>query len=530
MKTKILLGCILSLAIVVNSCSDLLEEDPKGKLTPVTYFSTLDELNMAVYSLYEKVMKTKNDTDMALPNWQGDDITTHPASNKQAAAEFDRFAPADNNKGVIRCWEVHMTLIKAANYIILNADRTPTTDAEKNNAIGQARYWRAYAYFTLVRVWGPLPLNLDNVIVYDTPLSSVQDVYNLIIEDLKYCEANLPTNHTAAPRKLNGVNVYITSQAAKSTLVAVYMAMAGYPLNKGAEYYGLAKDKAKEIIDGCAAGTYEYVFQPDMTKVYAPSNNYNNETCVGINYSGAFTWGQDSQLTSTNFFESIGGWGDAWGAIKFWKEMPEGVRKDTYYNPKILVANREGNDLVDWWAMNGEHPYFPERHPMMSVFTVGPGDTDYDYTKRASEDMTNGHRHRLIRYAEILLWYAESQARADGAPNALAYECINKVRNRAGLADLPTGMSGDDFAEAAFTEHGWEVAGYYVGMVTRRADLFRMDRLKDVFASRLANVGVEVAPGVVLTETIVPSGSWNDNLNYAPYPYRDASLNPNLKR
>ena len=44
--------------------------------------------------------------------------------------------------------------------------------------------------------------------------------------------------------------------------------------------------------------------------------------------------------------------------------------------------------------------------------------------------MTNDHRHRLIRYSEVLLWYAEAQARADGTPNAMAYECINQVRER----------------------------------------------------------------------------------------------------
>ena len=49
------------------------------------------------------------------------------------------------------------------------------------------------------------------------------------------------------------------------------------------------------------------------------------KTVVGINYSGSFAWVEDSQMTLSHLYESLGGWGDGWGEIKFWKEFPEGT-------------------------------------------------------------------------------------------------------------------------------------------------------------------------------------------------------------
>lgn len=538
MKTKIWIGCALLCGLITASCNDFLDEDAKGQLDPKNYYASQEELDMNVYALYQKVMKTQGYTNMQLPQWMGDDMTANPGSNKQAAAEFDAFVPADNNKGVTECWQQHYVLIKAANKVIAYASKTPTTDTEINIAVGQAKYWRAYSYFTLVRVFGPLPLRLEPAastddIDYAAPVSSVEDVYKQIVKDLTEAETTLPDDYSTAPRKMFGANTYITTQAVKATLSAVYMAMAGWPLNK-TEYYTLAAEKAKEVIDGVTNGKYEYILEQQFKHVYAMSHNYTNETVVGINYVADYGWDQDSQLTSSNLFESLGGWGDAWGEIRFWKNMPAGPRKNAIYNPKILLGNKEGGQLVNWWEKdaNGEN-YIAEYHPMFSVYTVGKGNTDYDYTKPASQDMTNDHRHRIIRYSEVLLWYAEAQARADGTPNDLAYQCINKVRGRAGLAPLPAGMSGPDFADAALTEHGWEVAGNWCALVTRRADQMRMELLQKTFEERKANLPVEVAPGIFAQESVeIPEkATWQGEKSiYAPYPALDASLNPALKR
>lgn len=525
MKLKYILSCVFATSMMVTSCS--LEEDAKGKLTPETFFSTQDELNMGVYALYKKVCDMQTNTLPMMPNWAGDDITTNPGSNKQESADVDAFHPSDGSRGVSWTWNVSYAAIKAANLIVKNAVKTPTTEEEINIAIGQAKFWRAVNYFFLVRRFGPIPMNLEGDVDYKRPLSPVAEVYAQIEQDLKDCIATLPTKYVSAPRFIDGANIYITKQAAQATLAGVYMAMAGWPLND-TKRYADAATQAKAVIDGVNNGTYEYILEPEYKHVYAISHNYTNETVVGINYSGAFLWAEDSEMTKSNLFESLGGWGDGWGEIKFWKQFPAGPRKDATYNPKILKNNgRKGEtELLDWWEVD-------EKHPMFSIFTVSESGGNYDYTQPAGDFVSNSHRHRLIRYSEVLLWYAEAQARSQGTPNAMAYECINKVRNRAGLPHLDAGMSGEAFAEACVAEHGWEVAGYWPGLITRRDDLMRLNRLEQHFNERKANAPIEVAPGIMVTEGVeIPANvTWQGEKSiYLPYPALDANLNKNLKR
>ena len=560
MKTKIFLGCMMTASLLTVSCADLLQEDPQGKLTPENYFSTQEELNMSVYSLYSKVNASQTRTNPQYPQWQGDDITTNPGSNKQAAAEIDRFAPVNSNKGVKDCWADHYAIIKAANFIILNASKTPTDETSMKQAIGQAKFWRAYAYFTLVRIFGDIPLTLDNENDdFTMTPSPVEKVYEQIVADLtsEECES-LPESYKDAPAFLNGVNVYVTKAALQSTRAAVYMAMAGWPLEKGVPYYAKAAEEAKKVIEGAQNGTYDIRMDDNYYDVYAMSNNYNKETILGINYSPNVDWVQDSQLTSCNQFEAIGGWGDAWGEIRFWKRFPEGPRKDAIYDPQILKPNKDGKgyELHDWYEKSGEGWVFPECHPMFSVFSVNwdPAskaniDAPYDYTLPASQNMCNGHRHRLIRYAEVKLWYAEAAARAGEADLTLARQCLKDVRKRGMVGDTYGNkkktyaddgswkvingvnidqMNASQLAEAAFEEHGWEVAGYWVALVTRRADQFRMKLLQKTFEERVGNPEVEVAPGVKVKEGVEVSGTWSDSKVYMPYPDTDSAKNPNL--
>ena len=529
MKTKHI-AMLLLLGATMGSCSDFLQEEPKGRLTRNISLYSQESVDANIAALFNEAISTQAWTNMQIVEWQGDDITSNPGSNKQAYAEADRFTMPNTNKGVSAAWAQYYEVVKVANFIINNINTSTVNDTEKYIAVGQAKYWRAYAYFTLVRYYGEVPLVLDDVNDnYTATKASVADIYAQIIKDLKDCES-LPASYNTEPRKMFGVNSYITQQAVKSTMAAVYMAMAGYPLNKK-ECYELAATKAKEVIDGVNSGKYEYKLDAEYKNVYAMSNNYNLETVVGLNtHPIVGSWRNDaSQLTSCQLFESIGGWGDAWGELKFWKEFPSGARKDATYVPQIRLKNGE---LVNFWDKKEGKAIVPEQHPMFCLFTVNVGedgknvDAPFDYKKAPSTNMTNGHRHRLIRYSEVLLWYAEAKARTGNA-DALAYECLKKVRERAGNTEaMPT--NANDLAEAAFKEHGWEVAGYWVALVTRRADLLRMNRLKDVFAERAKNEGVVVAPGVVIKEMEYTHKKWDDSMNYMPIPDTDSSKNKNL--
>lgn len=526
MKTKILLALSLMFSLFNTSCSDFLQEDAKGKLTPETFYSTQEELDMSLYALYSIVREGIRENITIGYQCQGDDICANPGSNKQQLYQFDTFTQKSNNACVRNCWSKWYLIVKQANDIVANAERVPTSKEEINIAIGQAKYWRAWAYFNLVRLYGKVPLILSNEINYNVNVSSVSEIYTQILSDLESIDGTLPESYEkyGNPRFENGTNNYVTDQALKSTLAAVYMAMAGWPLNE-TSYYAKAAAKAKEVIDGVEKGMYDTKLEKDWSKMYAPSNNYSKEALLAMSFSADFgSWNQDSWMINCNLFESLGGWGDYWGEIKFWTNMPDGPRKDAIYNKKILNDNgRKGEtDLLDWWEV-------VEKHPMFRVFTVAPGDQDYDYTQPASTDACNAHRHRLIRYSEVLLWYAESQARSEGVPNELAYQCVNSVRERAGLDYLEKGLSGEDFAKAALNEHGWEIAGYTSALVTRRGDMLRMQLLEPYFRDRLKNEEIKINQDVVVKE-VTMNGEWGSEESiYAPYPEGDATLNPNLK-
>jgi hypothetical protein len=506
--------------LAFSSCNDFLYEDPKGKLTEETFFGSNEDLQMSLHAMFHSIMVTGQATNYLSFAWAGDDITTNPeTANKQTYREFDRFAPSDI--GYFDGWVLFYSIVRKANFIIVNADRTPTTQTNIEQAIAQARFWRAYAHYILVRVWGPIPLTLGTEVEYDLPLSSVEDVYKLIVEDLKYAEEHLPSAWTTAPQRLNGTDVYVTNGGAKAMLAHVYLTMGGWPL-KQQDKYALARDKAKEVIDSVASGKYYYELYPNYADVYKLANNFSKEDIISIHYN--IDWDYDgSAMTSLPcLFASAGGWDDYWGEIKFWNDMPDGPRKDAIYSPKVY--QNATDTVVDWWET-------PERHPQIMNMAEGPNRTEFDYTKSGNETNWIGEKtHKVFRYSELLLTYAEAQARADGAPNALAYDCINQVRNRAGLDNLPAGLSGADFADAAVAEHGWEVAGYFWNNIACRFfDMQRMELLKVHFEYRKANPGVEVA-GQLIKEAITVEGTWNDDRAYAPYPAEDKALNPNLVR
>lgn len=569
MKTKKLLytGCFMAASMLsLTSCGDFLDEDPKGQLNPETFYTIEDDYTAGVNTLYDKVNQTQSWTNPMYPQWQGDDITANPGSNKQTCAALDAFDSDGANKGVTEAWTQHYAVIKTANLIIEGSEKFPGDKAKIATALGNAHFWRAYSYYYLVRVFGKLPIiTKTNIEQFDAQPSEIEKVYELIVQDLKDAINELPTGYDKEPARLFGVDVWATKQAAQSTLAAVYMSMAGYPLNKGTEYYKLAAELAKDVITN--NGTYGFILNPDWKDVYSMGNNYNMETVLGINNDAKGWWDHDSQLSSCCRFEGLGdgGWGDAWGEIAFWKRYPEGPRKNAIYAPKVTfqetitekigdkeVKKDKISKAVYWWELdNNGKPVVDAYHPMFTIFTVNADEKGnmlkqpYDYMGINYKGMVNDRRHNLIRYSEVLLWYAESAARAGLSDLTEAKKCLKLVRSRAvtdvenvTLGDGTTvkidNMSAAQLAEACYIEHGWEVAGNWVSMVTRRSDELRMDELKKNFEYRVANAPIVVAKegGKEYTakESVTVKGTWSEDRIYCPYPTTDGEKNPNLKR
>lgn len=571
MKYSIFSCCLLAASLSAVSCSDFLTEDPKGQLTPDTFFQSQSDLDQSVDALYSLIQDLQCNSNSMIVKCQGDDVTSTTGSNKAAYLSADAFESPTDTKGIERTWSAMYGIIKAANLIIENAAKTKTTQEEINIALGQAHYWRAYAYFELVRVFGPVPLNLNNEAT-NTKASpaTVEQVYNQIIADLTAAEnCNLPAKYTVSKRSIDGQNIWVSAQAVKATLAAVYLNSAGYPLNK-TENYALAAAKAKEVIDGVENGTYDQGLLADWNKVYSYANNHHNETILGIDYNSTpGGWDSfDSQISSCHQFTTIdGGWGDFLAERHFWKNFPDGARKDAIYAKQIY---KNGN-TIDWWATTDGEPIKEDKtnavisdyRPMFIGFTVNdnggsPAVADYDYTKPFWGGMCINKRHQLIRYSEVLCWYAEAAARA-GLDLGSAKAALKQVRQRA-YADASKvaevdGMNAEQLAEAAYTEHGYEVAGNVLGMVTRRDDEFRMNRLKEAYDFRSSDQAQDsevLVPAGTLTHSVNAAGqtftytlkadvklrenqpvtaAWKDAESiYQIYPPTEVEQNPNLKR
>lgn len=556
--------------MAATSCSDFLTEKPQGKLTPESYFSNQEELNMSVYSLYFHVQAFQCNSNPMIVQCQGDDVTSTTGSNKAAYLSADAYENPTDTKGVEQTWSRLYTIIEAANLIIDNARNANVDDEQEINiALGQAYYWRAFSYFSLVRIYGPLPMNLHNLPDNNTTeLTSVEEVYAQILSDLTAAEeCNLPAQYTEDYRSIDGQNVYVSAQTVKATLAAVYMSMAGYPLHQ-TQYYAQAAAKAKEVIDGVNNGTYPNGLLDDWAEVFSYGNNHHKETLLGIDYnSQQGGWADsDSQLTSCHQSGKLwSGWGDFLAERRYWKNYPEGPRKDAVYSKQILLNNEVP---VDWWATtdgeayNGSNAAFADFRPMFVAFSVNKDDSGspiaapFDYTKPVWGGMCLNKRHQIIRYSEVLCWYAEAVARGGSSDLAGAKSALKQVRARAyddqSKVSEVDGMSADQLAEAAYEEHGYEVAGYVLAMVTRRADEFRMEKLQDAYNYRKGNQTEVLVPAGTLTHSVDADGnpftytlkadvvikenmdvttSWNgESSMYQEYPPTEVEKNPNLHR
>jgi hypothetical protein len=553
------LGLWVACLFLAVSCNDFLEEEPNGRLMTNSAFSSKGDLDGSVHALYQRVSRSTEGLSEFVHSQVGDDLSTHPASNKAMIREWDRYNISTDNDRLLWCWQEKYSVVRAANFILSGAESTPdVAQGDIDYALGQAYFWRAWAYFYMVRVYGPLPKVLETEIDLTMPLSPVAEIFELIVSDLKMAEQKLPANYTSVPQAMNGVNVVASKGAAQAVLSYVYLTMAGWPLNRGTEYYNLAAEKALEVINAADNGTYYYQLYDEYWKIHSKQENLQNKEAIcAVYYSLVGGDGDDSDAARgviNDTPDCAHGWVDTRAEIGFWVGFPDGPRKAATY-PEWTVDLNQGGRAFRWWNLgwNEESQAFNDhdRTPYFgkSGFTNDnnrAGTYEYDFTIDR-ELQSNGwgtQIHQLIRLAEVYLFYAEAVGRA-GRTDARAIELLNKVRNRAdgygpvavrpeGQNVYPAGMSANELAEAAYDEHGWEIAGWYWGAIAPRAnDMQRMDRIKDHFNKRKANpeyvfTDPDTGEEIRIRELFGVEGEWSQSKMYAPYPSQDARRNPAL--
>ena len=446
-----------ALLLVAAAGCQSLDEEPEGFVSPSNFYTTIGQGEAALTGSMNQLWDYWSGYSYGYGNFVHDDQLLdgdlNIASNYGNDLWNIHYRALNNINGVLRA-------VKGGS--IVGVDQ-----ADIDVLLAQAKFLRAYNYFNLVRMYGALPLitedTPDPVTTPVTTRTPIEQVYDLIVDDFSFAIENLPATWDGAPGRPS-------SAAAKGLLAKVYLTMATAPLNK-TENFAKARDLAADLMDD---GTHSLV--PNVYDVFKPDYKYGPEMMWSFN-STADDPATDPQIWAPSLLE---GWGDAsidpeWSDSWF-ESSPDEPRQDAY-----LILEVNGTPYTE----------FDEQRPFIRKYLYISDDEYNTYQSRAN--------FPIIRYADVLLIYAEAANMAAGAPTAEAYEAINQVRRRAfnvdlnapsALADLPAGLSAADFDAAVIAERDKELCFEY----DRWFDIVRKRLLPTIFADRedvLANYSEE---------------------------------------
>ncbi|MEM7655195.1 MAG: RagB/SusD family nutrient uptake outer membrane protein [Bacteroidota bacterium] len=484
MKTKFLISLLIPF-LLLGSCANL-DESPDGLLTPEGFYNNNSDLKAGVVAAYRPYMEFWLNAQGGMPTMGGDDVTSREGSNKEPFRGFDRFDANPSYEWLkAHSWDPLFKTIFHANAVINNYTKLEESFGRDATA-AEAYFLRAWAYFRLVRTFGPVPI-VTGTANGDEPRAPVEDVYDLIISDLTFAEEKLPGVWFGEPGR-------VTQWGAKLLLAKVYLTSAGWPLKQTGNY-ALAATKAKDMMDNSP-----HRLLADYRDLWLESNDNNAESVLAVQ---ACADCGDWQLAN-RMPHSIGaeaeesGWDDYYAEISFFEEFPEGPRKDVTFQTTF-----SGN--VSWQQTSQGHPY-------------------YQKTRGFEVNMINGLNAYVLRFADAFLIYAEAANQSEGSPSAAAYQAVNQIRRRAaGLningaspeVDL-TGLSGEEFHEAVVAERGWEFAAEW----ERWWDLVRNQMVAEATAKR------DFSNELPLNAMV----DVNSEASFEPYYYAPIPLNEMLLR
>src|SRR5688572_18594524 len=145
---------LLALVLFVASCKkSFLDETPKGSITPVSFYKTAKDLEMASAAL---ALQFNGAFNQVICTYYGaDDITSKRSGNKIEFSDFDIFNANSSNSRMSPWWNYFYATIKSANSLIqYYSNATQATEQQRNNAAAHAYFMRAISYFYLTRTWG----------------------------------------------------------------------------------------------------------------------------------------------------------------------------------------------------------------------------------------------------------------------------------------------------------------------------------------------------------------------------------------
>lgn len=421
-------------------CTKFLEEKDPSNLAPESFYTIPEHAEAAVAATYADTRFIGAGAGIFSSNWQALEAPTGTSTTETAQnSDLNNLYSLsyDGNTGhLVNWWNGLYKVIANANLAIEKIPGiSPMDEALRKRKMAEAQFLRAWAYFYTVRMWGDIPLITKPQTIQSEDFfpakSSQESVYKLIVDDLVAAEAGgLPWTDATGR---------VSTAAIKAQLAKVYLTMAGQPLNKGAAYYKLAADKAKEVI--AYAGTNPTVINlfPTYYDLHNPAQNNKLEHLFEIQYNSDVAANPMDNYYPNFKAVTYGGQGGTGSSV------PTRSFYQSFEANDLRAKDQEGFFYTSYYT-NGNGAPFDLGAPY--VFK------HFNITANGGLNVVPSKRNDLnvpqIRYAEVLLIYAEAQNEV-GGPIQDAYDAFKRIRDRAKL----TTPAMSAYTQASFREAVW---------------------------------------------------------------------------
>lgn len=465
-------------SLTFTSCEDFLTEEVRGQQNLDTYFTTADECEAYITGCYQDItcggwwnintvwLLSEMCSDDA---WMGN--TTQSQSDYISLAHYQ--GNGASNGPISNFWQYRYKGILRCNVAIDRISNTELEDKElQARLVAEARFLRGYFYFELARNFGGVPLITEFKMpeeIQGITRASLENTYKFIEEDLIAAAEVLPKRSEYADADMGRA----TSGAALGLLGKVYLYQ---------EKWTEARDVLQKLIPesgytGEDAQTTEYDLLPNFGDVWDKDFDNSVESLFEVQYEYHATLAVGGSLSTVTGARSCGAaLGDGWAWCqptanleaaysedderREWTIIKTGcteIKGETEENfTKILNDNKEisvYDDCVEKWNLPANSLVIdPSGHKsgrIIRKYYLPLNDRPEVYNTDKSP-----LNHRILRYADVLLMYAEACNELSDDTHAQA--ALNRVRNRAGLS--PVSVTGNELRHAIRNERRLELA------------------------------------------------------------------------
>ena len=435
-----------SLALITTSC---VSDDALNQLDPNNdsvdkFWSTDQDALEGINATYSSLLTdgTYMRSTPLLLDLKGDDTRSNsPWGSMYNVGRFN----SNVTDAAIYGWayETYYQGIYRANQVLTNVPKISFADeALKNRILGQAYFLRGLYLFHAVNMFKNVPLPTEIAVYY--PQKSHEEGWAQVISDLKAAADLLPTSYAG----ISGLDAGEKGRATKGAALG-YLGKA-YLFSKD---FANAKTTFKQVID---LGVYSLV--SNYRDNFTDSNENNSESLFEVQFSReaggvalgwggipASDWGKTSARAIT-YAPRAFGWTDVQPTWALFDEYHQEATTSGAVDPRLdatVFYNKPGTKLYgqDFAAFYAANP-----GDLNDLFCRKYQNSDGAYANEY--DWRSGINERLLRYADILLMYAECLN--ETGDTAGAYTYIQMVRSRVGLPNLSTvkpGLSQDGMRE-----------------------------------------------------------------------------------